>query len=110
MNTAPGVMFLNTGTCGFRAALMPVGRHIATAIGSGFPHGDGPGLKTSRGDTLRSTMAAGSTTTISGDGRLVRSTSARTTLLRWSRGSAEAGAVVSALASVEDLEASVGAR
>src|SRR5260370_20247302 len=105
---APGEMFLNTGTCGFRAALMPVGRHIATATGSGSPRGDGPGLKTSLGDTLRSTMAAGCTTTISGDGRLDRSTSAPTILQRWSPGSVEAGAVGAGVSSVDHFEAPVG--
>src|SRR5213080_1118600 len=66
---------------------MPDGLRIATATGRGLIRGDGPGLKTSLGVTLRSTTDAGSITTTIGDGRLARSMIARTTLPRCLRGS-----------------------
>src|SRR5438046_3973663 len=88
MSTASGVTLRAMVTSGCRIKLTWVGHRTATGIGSGLILGDGLGLKTSPGATLRSTMAAGSITTIIGDGRPDRSTFARTILLRWSHGSA----------------------
>src|SRR6266702_7163274 len=98
-NTVPGVTHRVTDTYGFPAASTSAGRPIATAPGSPLTLLYGPGLKTSPGATLRSTMAAGCTTTTIGDGPLVRSTFARTILRPWSRGLAvQAGALESASA------------
>src|SRR5437667_8359431 len=107
-NTVPGVTRRVMDTYGFQAASTSAGRPIATATGSPLTPGDGPGLKTSPGATLRSTMAAGCTTTTIGDGRLGQSMSVRTILRRWSRGLAVlAGASESALA---EATATDGAR
>src|SRR6266567_6932196 len=107
-STVPGAMFLNTETFGSQAVWTRAGRPIAMAIGSGLRPGDGPGLKTSPGDTLPSTTAAGCITTIFGDGRLDRSMPAPTTLPHWSHGLVvRAGARTSDSVSAEVL---VGAR
>ena len=108
MSTASGVTLRAMVTSGCRIKLTQVGHRTATGIGSGLILGDGLGLKTSPGATLRSTMAAGCTTTTIGDGRLGQSMSVRTILRRWSRGLAVlAGASESALA---EATATDGAR
>src|SRR5437764_12631463 len=105
MSTASGVTLLAMVTSGCRIKLTWVGHRTATGIGSGLILGDGLGLKTSPGATLRSTMAAGSITTIIGDGRLDRSTFARTILPRWSHGSAaQDGDLVSASPADMDMD------
>src|SRR6266496_1356091 len=86
-NTVRGAILPITVTSGCPVPSGWVGRLIATDTGSGSARGARPGLKTSPGDTLHSTMAAGFITTIIGDGRLAQSMFARTTLQRWSPGS-----------------------
>src|SRR5712692_1471357 len=107
-NTLPGATLPTTETSGCRAALTWDGRRIVTVTGSGFPRGDGPGLKMSPGDMLPSTMAVGCTTTTIGDGRLGRTTPARIILQRWSPSMAD-GAGVWALGSVSAAD-TAGAR
>src|SRR5439155_17899146 len=105
-STAPGAILLNMEMSGYQAALMPAGHPIAMATGSRSILGGGPGLKTSRGVTLRSTTAAGCTGEASGDGLLAQSTFAHTTLRHWSRGLAALAGVevsASALVAAEDL-------
>src|SRR6266568_48555 len=85
-NTGTGGTPQNMQTCGCLAGLPSAGLLIATATGFGLIHGDGPGLKTSHGATLRSTTDAGCTTTTTGDGLRDRSMFVRTIRQRWSRG------------------------
>ena len=69
MNTVLGEIRRITARSGLPVEWMLAGLLIGTDTGSGLPHGDGRGLKMNPGDTLRSTMDVGFTTTISGDGR-----------------------------------------
>src|SRR6202030_3971225 len=59
MTTASGATFPNTDMCGTPRASLPIGRRIATGIGSGSRHGDGPGWKTNPGALLHFTTDAG---------------------------------------------------
>jgi hypothetical protein len=93
MNTARGATLPIMDTFGYRLQSESAGLLIAMDTGFGSARGAGRGLKTSLGDMLPSTMAAGFTTTIIGDGRLGQSTFVLIIHPRWSPGSvARAGA------------------
>src|SRR5579872_5057311 len=83
MNTEAGGTLLNMEMCGYLATWHRDGRHIATDSGSGKRLGDGLGWTRLLGDLLRSTMGAGLTLALTGDGRQDRTGPGLTTLRRW---------------------------
>lgn len=108
MNMEAGGTLLNMEMCGCRMTSHRDGHRIAMGSGSGSHLGDGLGSTLLRGDLLRSTMAAGSTSALIGDGRRDLIGSGRFTLPRWwpglaGRTSASALTLASALALAEDL-------